>query len=93
MKHSQFITADMYLQNEKARTQAPSMKETTSSRISTLKTRAVSPIAATGLARQKAATSSARNETRNLASAGRSASQRAVMRQAPLTCETFLPKE
>jgi hypothetical protein len=83
----------MDLQNVRVRILVLSTKGTTSSRISTLKTRAVSRIAATGLARQKAAISSARNEIRNSDSVGRSASQRAVMQQAPLICETFPPKE
>ena len=93
VKHSRWVKADMNLQNEKARTQALSMKGTTSLRISTLKTRAISRIAATGPARQKAAISSARNEIRNSDSVGRSASRRAGMQQVPLICETFPPKE
>jgi hypothetical protein len=93
VKQDRWAKANMDLQSEKARTQALSMKGTISSRISILKTRAVSRIAATGPARQKAAISSARNEIRNLDSAGRSASRRVGMQQVPRICETFLPRE
>ena len=81
------LTADMGLQNGKAKTLAQSMKATTSSRISTLKTRVASATAEMGLSKEQAANPSARNETKNSVLAGKNASQRAAMQQAPPTCE------
>jgi len=81
-------------QNEKAKTQAPSLKATISSRTSQSKNQAGSPIAGMGLVKEeKAASSSARNETRSSGMAGRSASQRVAMQQAPLICGISPPRK
>jgi rRNA-processing protein EBP2 len=86
-------TADIYPQNEKAKTQGPSTKERTFLRASTLKLPAESPTVGTGPRKKVAANSSVRNETRSSDTVGRSASQRVAMRRAQPTCEVSRPRK
>lgn len=84
------LITDLGPQNEKAKTQAPSTKAKTCSRISRLTSQVGNKTVATGLVEGKeeeAAISSARNETRSSDSVGRNASRRVAMPQARLTCE------